>query len=425
MSVTIYKEGLSIYIPEATTSPWPLGSLQAVGDGLGSVSVANRGKEDPSGNSFFEIAGVAFGDIVDDTGATYGADEASVVNALNALFSATGLAAPTITSSSTINTGTNVPINYELTGTGIVGVEWSGLPAGLAPSLANRRILTGAIGSPGTTVATVTVTNSIGSTQQSITFTATSSFANSKSVRLNSNDYVQFGSFTALNRAGNGSGSGDAWSISCWLKPSNNSNANQTVWFFGSTPLSSTPYMHLIYSGNSSRRLTFRYGSNNNRIQLQTNSTSVTALQWCHVLVTYDGGTTGSASGSVNSYYSRFHIYIDGALQAVTNSNNNFGWNGAVSAFINRIGRTSTGSNSRGCLVDELAIWDSDQSGNASSIYNGGSPGDLQSFTEAPSHWWRLGDGPSDAFPNLFDVIGGVAGQMFNMTASDIVSDVP
>lgn len=425
MSVTIFREGLSIYIPEATTSPWPVGSLQAVGDGLGSVSVANRGKEDPSGNSFYEVAGVAFADILDNAGATYGADEATVVNALNALFSESALAAPTITSSSTINIGTSVAINYELTGTGIVGVEWSGLPSGVAPSSSNRRILTGVVGTPGTTVATVTATNAIGSTQQTVTFNVTTSFANAKSVRLNSNDYVQFGSFTALNRAGNGSGSSDAWSISCWLKPSNNSNANQTVWFFGSTPLSSTPYMHLLYTGNSSRQLTFRYGSNNNRIQLQTATGAVTPLQWCHVLVTYDGGTTGAASGSIADYYSRFNLFVDGVSPSITNTNTNYGWASAVSAFINRIGRSSTGASSRGSLVDELAIWDSDQGSNVASIYNLGTPGDLQSLGTAPSHWWRLGDGPSDSYPNLFDVVGGVAGQMFNMTSADIVSDVP
>ena len=80
----------------------------------------------------------------------------------------------------------------------------------------------------------------------------------------------------------------------------------------------------------------------------------------------------------------------------------------------------------RGCKVDELAIWDSDQSGNVSSIYNNGTPFDLSTLGTQPKHWWRMGDG-SDNYPYLFDY-GSEANCIFmmnNMTIADIVSDVP
>ena len=78
-----------------------------------------------------------------------------------------------------------------------------------------------------------------------------------------------------------------------------------------------------------------------------------------------------------------------------------------------------------GCKVDELAIFNSDQSANISDIYNSGSPFDLSTLTTEPTHWWRMGDG--DTYPNLQD--SGTAGNcvfvMYNMTSADIVNDVP
>jgi len=40
--------------------------------------------------------------------------------------------------------------------------------------------------------------------------------------------------------------------------------------------------------------------------------------------------------------------------------------------------------------IDEIAIWDSDQTSNFSTIYNGGSADDLSTLN--PVHWWRNGD---------------------------------
>ena len=75
--------------------------------------------------------------------------------------------------------------------------------------------------------------------------------------------------------------------------------------------------------------------------------------------------------------------------------------------------------------VDELALWNTDQTSNVSSIYNSGSPFDLSTLTDDPRHWWRMGDG--DTYPYLFDV-GSEANCIFvmnNMTSADIVNDVP
>ena len=50
-------------------------------------------------------------------------------------------------------------------------------------------------------------------------------------------------------------------------------------------------------------------------------------------MVTYDGGTTGSSSGSINDYYSRFKIFIDGVEQTTINSNSNYGITTALNGF--------------------------------------------------------------------------------------------
>ena len=75
--------------------------------------------------------------------------------------------------------------------------------------------------------------------------------------------------------------------------------------------------------------------------------------------------------------------------------------------------------------VDELAVFDSDQSSNISDLYNSGAPFDLMTLTTKPKHWWRMGDG--DTYPNLQDrgTEENCTFVMYNMTSANIVSDVP
>ena len=196
-------------------------------------------------------------------------------------------------------------------------------------------------------------------------------------------------------------GSSDAWTISFWFKGSTSTNGAQTVFYYGDNDTSNGGNLHILYSG-SFDRFRFHYGSTNNNIRLQTQSNTVVANTWHHVLITYDGGQTGSSSGDINNYYSRFKIFIDGNLQTTTNTNNNYGWSSNIDSDNFRVGRFASGNYMKdGCKVDELATWDSDQSANASTIYNSGSPFDLLTLTNKPNHWWRMGDG--DTYPNIQD----------------------
>ena len=144
---------------------------------------------------------------------------------------------------------------------------------------------------------------------------------------------------------------------------------------------------------------------------------------WQHILITYDGGTTGPQQNELSDYYDRFNIYIDGALQTLTKSHTNNGFVGSINDDYFRLGRSAGTAYMRGSRVDELALWDSDQSANISDIYNSGSTQDLSLLTPAPNHWWRMGDG--DTYPTLQDNVGSVDITMNNMTVEDIVTDAP
>ncbi|NQZ65536.1 hypothetical protein, partial [Crocosphaera sp.] len=109
-----------------------------------------------------------------------------------------------------------------------------------------------------------------------------------------------------------------------------------------------------------------------------------------------------------------------------TNSNSNFGITTGLIGQNLRVARYNAGNYLRNnCKIDELLVFNSDQSGNVSAIYNSGTPFDYSLLTTPPVHWWRMGDG--DTFANLQDsgTIGGAVFIMNNMTAADIVSDVP
>ena len=290
-----------------------------------------------------------------------------------------------------------------------------------------RNIIGGSSLAVGTYNIPVKAINYNGEDSEVIVLTvSTPAFANTKSVNFANQDYLGANAAllaNTLGRTGNGGGSIDAWSIGFWFKASTNLQG-QVIFYYGDNDTANGGHIQVTQVNVSgSKHLRFRYGSTNNRIQLQ--SSGLTSGVWQHILISYDGGTTGADSGSVSSYYSRFKIFIDGALQSSALSNVNYGYTGNVDPDNFRVGRYASGNYMRGCRVDELAIWNSDQSSNVSSIYNSGSPFDLSTLTAKPIHWWRMGDG--DTYPLLQDsgTSANCVFQMYNMTAADIVSDTP
>jgi hypothetical protein len=407
--------------------------LRAIGNGDGTVSISSptRGTDT---SEFYEMYGLPYTEYVDESGAALGADEPATVNALNAILRNSGGAdgnPPVITSSLSITVTDGTPVNYTLTATDGVGYEWSNLPDGLTVGNGNRRNLLGEITAGiGTYNVQVTAANAFGSTTETLVITVTAvPFSNTKSIEFENQDWMGANASllsTTLGRSSNGSGSSDAWSIGLWYNASTATQTQtQTIVYFGDNDSANGGSLSLSQITNASgTELRFRYGSSNNRLQLTTNNGALTAGTWQHILITYTGGTTGSSSAEVGAYYGRFKIYVDGTLQSTTNSHANYGWSAAIDPDNFRLGRFTSGNYLRNdAKIDELAVWDSDQSGNISDLYNGGATQNLNSLGTPPDHWWRMGDG--DTYPVIQDNVGTAHFVMYNMTAADIVNDVP
>lgn len=357
---------------------------------------------------------------------------ATAVNELNALFEHSGGAsgdAPVITSATTVNLTSGDTLNYELVATNGVGYEWSNLPSGVTTVDGNvRKLIGGSSLSAGTYNITAKAINYFGEDTETISLVVSGpTFSNTKSVNFQHQDYLGANASLLdpiLGRSSNGSGSGDAWSISFWYKGSTN-NTGQTIFYFGDQDVTNSGYIELRQnSSGGQKRLRLRYGSNNNFISFTTPAGSITPGTWQHVFLTYDGGTTGASSANMSDYFSRFKIFLDGVQQSLSTNHSNYGYTGGIDPDNLRVGRFASGNYMQdNARVDEIAIWGSDQSANISSIYNSGTTHDLEQLTTAPDHWWRMGDG--DTYPTIQDNIGTAHFVMYNMTASDIVSDAP
>ena len=431
-TIKVYKDASanSIFIEDANGAQF-LNSLQATipnNDDL--VQIADLAKGIPI------VSNALHTDFVDENDVVYPGTPTEVCNELNAIFQTSGTPTdqvPEITSPLGISLVQGETLNYELTANFGVGYEWDlSNVSGVTTVDGNvRKIIGGSSLATGNYAIPVKAINYNGEDSQTIDLSVGNpAFANTKSIQFNNNDFLGANAGilqNVLGRTANGSGSSDAWTISFFFKAGTANNASQTIFYFGNQDVANQGSIQIKYNG-SLNRLEMRYGSNNNRLNFATQQNSVPQNVWKQYIITYDGGTTGSASGSVNSYYSRFKFFIDGIDVSATtlNTNNNFGYSGSIQPQNLRVGRFNNGQSLRNnCKVDELAIWDSDQSANATNIYNSGTPSDLSLLTTEPKHWWRMGDG--DQFPFIFDV-GSEANcifQMQNMTSADIVNDVP
>jgi len=431
--IKLYRDDAakSIFIEDDNGAQFP-NSLQAIKNADDSVSIIDLAR------SIEIVSNEPFSEFVDDSANQYGLTAQGTVDALNTEFSANGTITndlPSITSNLGVSLTEGETLNYELTADYGVGYEWdlSNVPGVTTVDGNVRKIIGGSGLAAGEYAVPVKAINYNGEDSQVIEVSVGSPpFANTKSVQFNNNDFLSSNAGilqNVLGRSANGSGSSDAWSVALWFKAGTASNASQTIIYYGGQDVANGGHFQIKYNGQSNaKRLEMRYGTSNNRLNFVTQNNSIVVGQWHHVLVSYDGGTTGSSSGSMSSYYGRFRFFIDGVdiTSSNTNSNNNFGYTGSVLGQNFNIGKYNNGQTLRNnCKIDELAVWDSDQSSNASLIYNNGNPHDLINLSQAPAHWWRMGDG--DSFPYLFDV-GTEANTIFimnNMTAADIVSDTP
>ncbi len=250
-------------------------------------------------------------------------------------------------------------------------------------------------------------------------------YTNTKSLNLDgSTNWLQGNpvNMTALERATNGDGS--AWTISMWVKPDTSNTGNQTLLVYGAGDDYNGGAITLKQSGGTS--LVLNYGTVYNNIILVCGN-AFTANTWQHVMVTFDGGTTGSVPADASDYYSRFDIYVDGVLQSPVGVASGSGYDGALSGAnpsdnIYRIGRASNVHNNYfGGVINQVAIWDTDQTANIATIYNSGATQNLSDLTVAPSHYYEI----ETSVTTIADIEGSAPLTGYNFVAGDLVTDTP
>ena len=250
-------------------------------------------------------------------------------------------------------------------------------------------------------------------------------YTNSKSLQMPSNlsGFLQGNpaNMNALNRASNGDG--NAWTVSMWVK-TNTSTANQTLMVYGAGDDYNYGAITIKQSGGTT--LVMNYGTVYNNIILVCGN-AFTSNTWQNVVITFNGGYTGSIPADSATYYGNFNIYVDNVLQSPIGVASGSGYDGVMSGSdpsnnIFRVGRASNVHNNYyGGIVNQLAIWNSDQTSNVSTIYNSGAVQDLSLLTAAPSHYYEI----ESSVTTITDIIGNADLTGYNLASSDLVSDTP
>ena len=191
-----------------------------------------------------------------------------------------------------------------------------------------------------------------------------SSFASTNSFTFDGNtDFVTFGDISDIENI-------NTLSISLWFKyDSIASSADGLI----SKDVTSGRTDGNWYIALQSNQVRFLLKTANGQDAL--NSTTLSSGTWYHTLCVWDG--------------SNMKIYINETLNNSISVTNATGTLGSTNDDI-RLGKRLSTSGYYNGRMDEVAIWDNDQSANASAIYNGGLPNDLTSLS--PVSWWRMGE---------------------------------
>ena len=260
----------------------------------------------------------------------------------------------------------------------------------------------------GTVNFTVTVTVA----QVSYTNSKSLKFSNNSTAYLNGNHAL----VTSLQRTGNGSGSSDAWSISIWVKPSTITNS-QTIFYYGGDDLANEGRIDLTqFSGGN---LLFRYGNNANNLSYIGVGNFLTN-QWNHVLVTYSGADTLIANGGATA----FSMFINGVNGTSQLQQAGGGFSSNIPADKYRIGRllgSTTSQYLSDGIINQVAIFNTDESANIATIYNSGNTQDLSLLASAPVHYYEM----ETSVTTIPDIIGSADLTGFNFSTSDLVTDTP
>jgi ureidoglycolate hydrolase len=165
-----------------------------------------------------------------------------------------------------------------------------------------------------------------------------------------------------------------ALTLSAWVKIASSGGQSQQCIISKNNGSTQRSFVLWAYTSFLTSPIAYIYsGASNYSVQATTN---IRDGFWHHVMLVYTPSTS-------------LNIYVDGVLEGSNTTSIPASINNATQNF--EIGRFGSGTFQVLGNIDEVAVWDSDQNTNASTIYNGGAPTDLSSLS--PLSWWRMGDG--------------------------------
>ena len=220
-----------------------------------------------------------------------------------------------------------------------------------------------------------------------------SSFSNTKSIELDGiDDYVDCGNPASLQIT-------NTITLSAWVKTTDTSSYEVII---GKDSVATGTKSFLLYRSGSVARFGV-YKSNVGKFISGT--TTINDGNWHHIMGVNDG--------------TDLKIYVNGTLEGTSIGNGGTFDNGTNVFYIGRRGGSPSQRAYFTGSIDEVSVWNTDESANASAI-GGTIPTDLSTYN--PISWWRCGD--SDTSPILTDNgSGGNDGTMTNFTTFS--TDVP
>lgn len=210
------------------------------------------------------------------------------------------------------------------------------------------------------------------------------------------NDYVTMGNVAALDFD-----ISDDFSIEAWVKTTDTSGS--MIRKHGAAP----DYAGWLFWVSSTGKIRFWLRSDVSgaagTVYDVTSDTSINDGEWHLAAAVYQGGVAS--------------LYLDGALVSSTTS-------GTITNSIANTGDVRIGDLIEGAIA-RVSVWDSAlTAAQIATTYNSGRPGDISAL--APLSDWWMGDWWMDVYPTVPDHgSGGNDGTMTNMTAADVVFDVP
>lgn len=192
-----------------------------------------------------------------------------------------------------------------------------------------------------------------------------SSFASTNSFEFDgSTDYIDCGNGASLQITG-------ALTLSAWVKTSYSADRQIII---GKDGINTGQRSYLLNIATSGIPAFYIFTSSGQK-DVQ-GLTTINDGFWHHIMVVNDG--------------TDLKIYIDGTLNNTSIGSGDTMLNGNINFNIGRRQASSVNADYFNGNIDEVAVWNSDQSSNVANIYNSGVPNDISSLS--PLSWWRMGE---------------------------------